>query len=290
VLKDVHQVSATNTTVLIVGETGTGKELIARAVHEGSPRKDKPLITVNCAAIPSTLMESEFFGHEAGAFTGATRKREGRFELAEGGTIFLDEIGEMTPDLQSKLLRVLHDGEFQPVGSSRTKRANVRVIAATNRNLQEMIREGKFREDLYYRIHVFPVSIPPLRDRGDDVVLLAKRFAEQFAQKIGKKVLPLTSDCHRTGCDYIYRRQIESGSCAAGSLARFQYCCHTTGSGSAPQNSERARRSGEGKYFACAGNRGLENRRQRWRRTPSRLETFYSHIAREGAWDPETQT
>jgi PAS domain S-box-containing protein len=197
VLNDVHQVSGTDTTVLIVGETGTGKELIARAIHEGSPRKNKALITVNCAAIPSTLIESEFFGHEAGAFTGATKRREGRFELAEGGTIFLDEIGELSPDLQSKLLRVLQDGEFQPVGSSRTKKANVRVIAATNRNLQAMIREGRFREDLYYRIHVFPISIPPLRDRGEDVILLAKQFSERFGKKIGKKIFPPTSECIR---------------------------------------------------------------------------------------------
>jgi PAS domain S-box-containing protein len=196
-LHDIHQVAATDATVLIAGETGTGKELIARAIHDGSPRKNKPLITVNCAAIPSTLIESEFFGHEAGAFTGATKKREGRFELADGGTIFLDEIGELLPDLQSKLLRVLQEGEFQPVGSSRTKKVDVRVIAATNRNLQEMIREGKFREDLYYRIHVFPISIPPLRDRGDDVILLTKRFAERFAQKMGKKVMPLTPECIR---------------------------------------------------------------------------------------------
>ncbi|HEY7162702.1 MAG TPA: sigma 54-interacting transcriptional regulator [Acidobacteriota bacterium] len=194
VLKDVHQVSAADTTVLITGETGTGKELIARAIHEGSPRKNKPLITVNCAAIPSTLIESEFFGHEAGAFTGATKKREGRFELADHGTIFLDEIGELLPDLQSKILRILQEGEYQPVGSSRTKKVNVRVIAATNRNLQEMIRQGKFREDLYYRIHVFPISLPPLRDRGDDVILLAKKFAEYFAQRMGKKLQPLTPE------------------------------------------------------------------------------------------------
>lgn len=189
-LHDIHQVAVTDTTVLIEGETGTGKELIARAIHDGSPRKSKPLITVNCAAIPSALMESEFFGHEAGAFTGATKKREGRFELADGGTIFLDEIGELLPDLQSKLLRVLQEGEFQPVGSSRTKKVDVRVIAATNCNLQEMIREGKFREDLYYRIHVFPISVPPLRDRGEDIILLAKKFAERSAQKMGKNVVP----------------------------------------------------------------------------------------------------
>lgn len=193
-LRDIHQVAVTDTTILIQGETGSGKELVARAIHEGSNRKNKPLITVNCAAIPSTLIESEFFGHEAGAFTGATKKREGRFELADGGTIFLDEIGELLPDVQSKLLRVLQEGEFQPVGSSRTKKVDVRVIAATNRNLQQMMREGKFREDLYYRIHVFPISIPPLRDRDNDIALLATKFAEKFARKMGKKIVPLPAE------------------------------------------------------------------------------------------------
>lgn len=201
-LRDIHQVAATDTTILIQGETGSGKELVARAIHEGSNRKNKPLITVNCAAIPSTLIESEFFGHEAGAFTGATKKREGRFELADGGTIFLDEIGELLPDVQSKLLRVLQEGEFQPVGSSRTKKVDVRVIAATNRNLQQLIREGKFREDLYYRIHVFPISIPPLRERGDDINLLAKKFAERFAQKMGKKIMPPAAECIRRLKEY----------------------------------------------------------------------------------------
>ncbi len=192
-LREVQQVAGTDSTVLILGETGTGKELIARAVHSGSARKGKPLITVNCAAIPPSLMESEFFGYEAGAFTGATKRREGRFELADHGTIFLDEIGELPLDLQAKLLRVLQEGEFEPVGSSRTKKIDVRVIAATNRDLQELISEGKFREDLYYRIHVFPITVPPLRNRGSDVILLAERFAEKFAKKMGRKQKPLTS-------------------------------------------------------------------------------------------------
>ena len=187
-LRDVQQVAQTDTTVLILGETGTGKELIARAIHSGSKRKEKALVKVNCAAIPASLMESEFFGYEAGAFTGATKKREGRFELANHGTIFLDEIGELSLDLQAKLLRVLQEGEFEPVGSSRTRKIDVRIIAATNRNLQELIREGKFREDLYYRIHVFPITVPPLRERGEDLVLLAQSFAEKFAQKIGRKI------------------------------------------------------------------------------------------------------
>jgi PAS domain S-box-containing protein len=193
-LREVRQVAPTDSTVLILGETGTGKELIARAIHSASSRKDKPLIKVNCAAIPPSLMESEFFGHEAGAFTGALKKREGRFELADGGTIFLDEIGELPQDVQAKLLRVLQEGEFERVGSSRSQRVDVRVIAATNRNLQDLIRDGKFREDLYYRIHVFPINIPPLRQREEDVILLAETFAEKFAKKMGRKVNPFNAE------------------------------------------------------------------------------------------------
>ena len=185
VLRDINQVAGTDTTVLIMGETGTGKELVARAIHAASNRRERPLVIVNCAAIPSTLIESEFFGHEPGAFTGATKKREGRFTLADRGTIFLDEVGELPLDLQAKLLRVLQEGEFDPVGSSMTKKVNVRVLAATNRDLAKAVQKGAFREDLYYRLNVFPVVLPPLRDRGDDVVRLATVFAQQcaFTQK-----------------------------------------------------------------------------------------------------------
>jgi PAS domain S-box-containing protein len=195
VLEDVEQVAVTDTTVLLLGETGTGKELIARAIHGASRRSDKPLITINCAAIPAALMESEFFGHEKGAFTGATQKREGRFALADHGTIFLDEIGELTLDLQAKLLRVLQEGEFTPVGSSQTKKVDVRVIAATNRDLNQTIRDGGFREDLYYRLNVFPIEVPPLRERDDDILLLASAFAAKFAQRIGRRIEPLSAEC-----------------------------------------------------------------------------------------------
>jgi transcriptional regulator with GAF, ATPase, and Fis domain len=188
----IEQVAGTDATVLITGETGTGKEVVARAVHQLGLRGDRPLVKVNCAAIPASLIESEFFGHEKGAFTGATHKREGRFALADGGTIFLDEIGELPIDMQSKLLRVLQEGEFDPVGSSRTRKVDVRVIAATNQNLAHEISERRFREDLYYRLNVFPIHVPPLRERGDDVALLAAEFVETLATRMGRAVGPIS--------------------------------------------------------------------------------------------------
>ena len=194
VLAELRQVAPADTTVLLLGETGTGKELFARALHKASRRQGKPLIKVNCAAVPAALIESEFFGHERGAFTGATAKRDGRFTLADGGTIFLDEVGELPIELQGKLLRVLQEGEFEPVGSSRTRKVDVRVVAATNRDLSRATADGKFREDLFYRLSVFPVTLPPLRERGDDVVLLAEEFARQFAARAGRKLAPLSPE------------------------------------------------------------------------------------------------
>lgn len=194
----IQRVAVTDATVLVQGETGTGKELIARSLHEASSRRDAALVRVNCAAIPGTLIESEFFGHERGAFTGATTKRDGRFALADKGTIFLDEVGELPFDLQAKLLRVLHEGEFEPLGSTRTRRVDVRVVAATNRDLSAMVAEGKFREDLFYRLNVFPLRVPPLRERGGDVVVLARAFVERFARRMGRRVEPLhPDDVHR---------------------------------------------------------------------------------------------
>ena len=204
VLGDVQQVAGTDATVLVLGETGTGKELIARAIHAASRRKDKPLVTVNCAAIPAALMESEFFGHEKGAFTGATQKREGCFSLADHGTIFLDEIGELSLDLQAKLLRVLQEGEFSAIGAAQVRKVDVRVIAATNRDLKAAIREGRFREDLFYRLNVFPINLPPLRKRREDIPLLAGEFAAKFSRRIGKTLEPLSEECTQRLMSYAW--------------------------------------------------------------------------------------
>ena len=188
VYQKIEQVAATDSTVLITGETGTGKELVARAVHARSRRKDAILVKVNCAALPGGLMESELFGHEKGAFTGALAKRTGRFELASSGTIFLDEIADLPLELQAKLLRVLQEGEFERVGGTTTQKTEARVIAATNGDLEKGVAEQTFRADLYYRLHVFPIRVPPLRERRDDIPLLARHFALHYANKIGKRI------------------------------------------------------------------------------------------------------
>jgi transcriptional regulator with GAF, ATPase, and Fis domain len=189
----IDQVAETDTTVLVRGETGTGKELVARAVHRRSRRDDAMLVKVNCAALPSNLIESELFGHEKGAFTGATEQRVGRFELADGGTIFLDEIGELPLETQAKLLRVLQEQEFERVGGSETIEVDTRILAATNRDLETDVEEGRFRADLYYRLNIFPIDVPPLRDRDGDVPLLANHFVEKFAGQTGKDVNALSA-------------------------------------------------------------------------------------------------
>ena len=188
VLFRLEQVAPSDTSVLLLGETGVGKELVAQAIHQLSPRHTRPLVKVNCAALPANLIESELFGHEKGAFTGAQAKRVGRFEVAHGGTLFLDEIGELPLELQAKLLGVLQDSEFERLGSSRTIPVDVRVIAATNRDLEEDVRHGRFRADLYYRLQVFPITVPPLRDRREDIPLLVRAFVERFAQKSRKAI------------------------------------------------------------------------------------------------------
>jgi len=202
VLKRVETVAPTDSTVLIYGETGTGKELIARAIHDLSPRRSKPFVKLNCAAIPTGLLESELFGHEKGAFTGAIAQRLGRFEVANGGTIFLDEIGEVPLELQTKLLRVLQEREFERLGSSRTLRTDARLIAATNRNLEAMVSEQKFRSDLFFRLNVFPVHVPPLREREGDIPLLARHFAQQFSRRMNKVIETIPSATMDALCRY----------------------------------------------------------------------------------------
>jgi formate hydrogenlyase transcriptional activator len=194
VLQQVEMVAPTDSTVLLLGETGTGKELIARAIHERSRRQSRTLVKINCAAIPGGLLESELFGHERGAFTGAITQKIGRFELADRGTLFLDEIGDIPLELQPKLLRVLQEREFERLGSTTTRKVNVRVVAATHRSLEEMIGEKQFRSDLYYRLNVFPICIPPLRERPEDIPPLVRHFVQDFARRMNKSVNAISSE------------------------------------------------------------------------------------------------
>ncbi len=204
VFEQVRQVAKWNTTVLVRGESGTGKELIANAIHYNSPRTNGPFIKLNCAALPDTLLESELFGHEKGAFTGAVSQRKGRFEQAHGGTIFLDEIGEISPAFQAKLLRVLQEGEFERVGGVKTQLVDVRVVAATNKDLESEVQAGNFREDLYYRLNVMPINMPPLRERRDDIPLLLSYFLYQYSQRHGRRVRGFTPRAVRVLLSYPY--------------------------------------------------------------------------------------
>jgi formate hydrogenlyase transcriptional activator len=204
VLRAVEQVAPSDSTALIFGETGTGKELVARAIHDRSGRKARPLVKVNCGAISAGLVESELFGHVKGAFTGALAHRDGRFKVADGGTLFLDEVGELPLETQVKLLRVLQEQEFEPLGSSKTVKVDVRLIAATNRDLSAAVAEGKFRRDLYYRLNVFPIHVPPLRERAGDVPLLASFFLQRFAKKFGKPVKQVSEDALRRLAGYAW--------------------------------------------------------------------------------------
>jgi DNA-binding NtrC family response regulator len=194
VIKRAELVAETKSTVLILGETGTGKELVARAIHDRSAQRSMPLIKVNCAAIPEALLESELFGHIRGAFTGATTNKKGKFALADGGTIFLDEIATMSPTLQSKLLRVLQEREFEPLGAERSQRVDVRVIAATNRDLRQLVAQGKFQDDLFYRLNVIPIEIPPLRERREDIPALVEHFIKKHAQRTGRRIERIDDD------------------------------------------------------------------------------------------------
>jgi formate hydrogenlyase transcriptional activator len=200
----IEQIAATDTSVLILGETGTGKELVARAVHSLSLRKDRSLVKMNCAALPSNLIESELFGHEKGAFTGAHSRRLGRFEIADGATIFLDEIGELPLELQPKLLRVIQDGEFERLGSSHTIKVNTRIIAATNRNLEVEVREKRFREDLWYRLNVFPITVPPLRERIEDISQLVDFYVQKIAKRSGKTIEVIPKSVMKALQDYYW--------------------------------------------------------------------------------------
>ena len=204
VLSLVRRVAGSDATILIQGESGTGKELIARAIHYASPRAGAPLVSVNCAALPETLLESELFGHEKGAFTGAVAARKGRFELADGGSLFLDEIGDLPLHLQVKLLRVLQEREFERVGSSRPVSVDVRLLAATHRDLEGLVRAGRFRDDLYYRINVVSISLPPLRERREDIPLLLDHFVEKFSRRNGKRIGGLTRDAREALLRYDY--------------------------------------------------------------------------------------
>ncbi len=213
VLYRAEQVAPTNTTVLILGETGTGKELIAAAIHNLSPRKDRPLITVNCAALPANLIESELFGREKGAFTGADTRQVGRFEVANGSTLCLDEIGELPLEAQAKLLRAIQHNEFERLGSSHTIKVDVRIVATTNRNLEEEVRKGRFRQDLYYRLNVFPITVPPLRQRKEDIPLLVQAFIERYARKLGKQITSIQKETMKALQDYPWPgnvRELES--------------------------------------------------------------------------------
>ena len=230
VLKQVENVASTDATVLILGETGTGKELIARAIHQLSPRRDHAFVKLNCSAIPSGLLESELFGHEKGAFTGAIAQKIGRLELAHQGTFFLDEVGDLPPELQPKILRALQEKEFERVGGTRTIPVNVRLVAATNRDLAKMVAGGQFRSDLYYRLKVFPVTLPPLRERREDIPLLVRYFLSSHSKRMGRRIETIPPETMQALVQLAlagkYSRTRELHGTLGDSLVRDQRCAH----------------------------------------------------------------
>ena len=269
VLKQVETVAPTGSTVLIRGETGTGKELIARALHELSPRRDRTFVKLNCAAIPTGLLESELFGHEKGAFTGAIGQKVGRFELAHQGTLFLDEVGDIPPELQPKLLRVLQEQEFERLGGTRTIKVDVRLVAATNRDLARMVADGRFREDLYYRLNVFPLVLPPLRERPEDIPRLVRHFTQRFARRMGRRIETIPSAVMEALVRYPGRATSAS--------------CRTSSSGRS--SSRRARRSGSPSAICSPPPRGPGRRplrRAHWP-TPNGT-TSWASCATPGGW------
>ena len=285
----MKQVAPTEVTVLLLGETGTGKGVIARAIHNASTHKDRPLIQVNCGALAPTLIESELFGHEKGAFTGAQTRKIGRFEIARGTTLFLDEIGELSLGLQVRLLRVLHDGEFERVGGTTTVRSEVRIIAATNKDLEKEVEAGRFRRDLWYRLNIFPIHVPPLRERMDDLPALVNFFVEKYAKKMGKHfdVIPQKDmkalqahfwpgnvqggrEHDRTGADHEPRRASPIRA-AEGGL------------GPAAAEPEPSR-YGSAVYYQCARRSVMADRRHWWCRAASPYQCEHLKVQNEEAW------
>ena len=262
VVSKVQQVAPTSSTVLLQGETGVGKGLVAQAIHDASPRRARPLVTLNCAALPPSLIESELFGHEKGAFTGAQTQRRGRFEIADHSTLFLDEIGELPLDLQGKLLRAVQDGEFERVGGNVTLKTDVRLIAATNRKLDDEVRAGRFRADLWYRLNVFPITVPPLRQRPEDIPLLVNHFVEKHCRKLAKPVLPVSKATMKT----------PPGSRVAGQRPRTRECRRAGGHLEPGQHARDRRRARRRRSHAWRRRRGSPS----GRRTLVQLE--HDHI------------